>query len=168
MNIKCYLTPNALRLALILCLTQTLVVETMAAEEDTSGSTAADTNSQSVDKKVKKLQIGVKKRADNCDRKSSKGDILHIHYRGTLYETGAEFDSSYKRGQPLTFTLGMGQVIAGWDQGLLGMCAGEKRKLVIPADLAYGAAGAPPTIPANAPLVFEVECVKIENRKAEL
>jgi FK506-binding protein 2 len=68
----------------------------------------------------------------------------------------------------LTFTLGMGQVIAGWDQGLLGMCAGEKRKLVIPSDLAYGSAGAPPTIPANAALVFEVECVQIENRKSEL
>lgn len=62
----------------------------------------------------------------------------------------------------------MGQVIAGWDQGLLAMCAGEKRKLVIPPDLAYGSSGVPPTIPPDAVLVFEVECVKIESRRTEL
>ena len=85
-----------------------------------------------------------------------------------MYSTGAEFDSSYKRGTPLTFSLGAGQVIAGWDQGLLGICENEKRKLVIPPDLAYGAAGSPPTIPPNSTLVFEVECIKIESRKVEL
>ena len=62
----------------------------------------------------------------------------------------------------------MGQVIAGWDQGLLAMCAGEKRKLVIPPDLAYGSSGVPPTIPPDAVLVFEVECIKIESRRTEL
>lgn len=96
--------------------------------------------------KPKKLQIGVKRRAEVCDKKSKKGDVLHMHYKGTL-EDGTEFDNSYKRKEPLTFTLGSGQVIRGWDQGLLGMCEGEKRKLVIPADLGYGSAGAPPTIP---------------------
>merc|ERR1712029_1056560 len=55
-----------------------------------------------------------------------------MHYRGTLHQDGSEFDSSYERGEPLSFTLGSGQVIKGWDQGLLGMCIGEKRKLVIP------------------------------------
>ncbi|KAH9389970.1 PREDICTED: peptidyl-prolyl cis-trans isomerase FKBP2-like [Rhagoletis zephyria] len=119
-------------------------------------------------KKITKLQIGIKKRAENCSVRGSKGDTLHIHYRGTLYDTGAEFDSSYKRGNPLTFKLGAGQVIAGWDQGLLGVCEGEKRKLVIPSDMAYGSAGSPPTIPPDATLVFEVECVKIEGRKGEL
>ncbi|KAK8722454.1 hypothetical protein OTU49_012221, partial [Cherax quadricarinatus] len=116
--------------------------------------------------KVKKLQIGVKKRVDNCTLKSRRGDLLHMHYAGKL-EDGTEFDSSYPRGQPLTFTLGSGQVIKGWDQGLIGMCEGEKRKLVIPSDLGYGASGAPPKIPAHATLVFEVELVKIE-RKEEL
>ncbi|PSN31552.1 Peptidyl-prolyl cis-trans isomerase FKBP2 [Blattella germanica] len=67
----------------------------------------------------KKLQIGVKKRVENCQVKSKKGDFLHMHYTGTL-EDGTEFDSSYNRGQPLTFTLGSGQVIRGWDQGLMG------------------------------------------------
>lgn len=88
--------------------------------------------------------------------------------QGILEETGVEFDNSYKRGTPLTFSLGTGQVIQGWEQGLLGMCAQEKRKLVIPPDLGYGSAGAPPSIPPNAVLIFEVECIKIEEKKSEL
>merc|ERR1711970_1660705 len=83
------------------------------------------------EKKVTKLQIGVKKRVENCEMKSRKGDTLHMHYTGTLQDV-TEFDSSIPRGEPLSFTLGSGQVIKGWDQGLLAMCAGEKRKLVIP------------------------------------
>ncbi|CAG0912423.1 unnamed protein product [Notodromas monacha] len=113
--------------------------------------------------KPKKLQIGIKKRADTCPTKSRKGDLLHMHYSGSL-EDGSIFDSSYERKEPLTFTLGMGQVIKGWDQGLLGMCEGEKRKLVIPSSLGYGESGAPPKIPGGATLIFEVELVKIERR----
>ena len=112
-----------------------------------------------------KLHIGIKKRAENCERQAQKGDTLHMHYRGSLKEGGTEFDSSYKRGQPLIFTLGVGQVIKGWDQGLLGICAGEKRKLVIPSHLAYGEMGSPPTIPPDATLVFEVEAVQVESAK---
>ncbi|CAG9793472.1 unnamed protein product [Diatraea saccharalis] len=114
----------------------------------------------------KKLQIGVKKRPAECPIKSKKGDLLHMHYTGTL-EDGTEFDSSIPRGNPLTFTLGSGQVIKGWDQGLIGMCEGEQRKLVIPPELAYGEAGAPPKIPKSATLTFHVDLVKIE-RKDEL
>lgn len=108
-----------------------------------------------------KLQIGIKRRADQCERPAQRGDSLHMHYRGYLKEGGAEFDTSYKRGEPLVFTLGSGQVIKGWDQGLLGICAGEKRKLVIPPHLAYGEAGSPPSIPPDSTLVFEVEAVKV-------
>ncbi|NP_001085559.1 FKBP prolyl isomerase 2 S homeolog precursor [Xenopus laevis] len=111
----------------------------------------------------KKLQIGVKKRVENCPVKSRKGDTLHMHYTGKL-EDGTEFDSSIPRNQPFTFTLGTGQVIKGWDQGLLGMCEGEKRKLVIPSELGYGDRGAPPKIPGGATLIFEVELMKIERR----
>lgn len=111
-----------------------------------------------------KLQIGIKKRVENCERQAQKGDSLHMHYRGSLKEGGAEFDNSYKRGQPLVFTLGTGQVIKGWDLGLLGICAGEKRKLVIPSHLAYGEMGSPPTIPPDSTLVFEVEAVKVESK----
>lgn len=111
----------------------------------------------------KKLQIGIKKRVDNCSMKSRKGDVLNMHYTGKL-EDGTEFDSSIPRNQPFTFTLGTGQVIKGWDQGLLGMCEGEKRKLVIPSELGYGDRGAPPKIPGGATLIFEVELLSIERR----
>lgn len=117
---------------------------------------------QEVKKSTDKLQIGIKKRAENCERQAQKGDSLHMHYRGSLKDGGTEFDNSYKRGQPLIFNLGTGQVIKGWDQGLLGICAGEKRKLVIPSHLAYGEMGSPPTIPPDSTLVFEVEAVKVE------
>ncbi|KAJ2952890.1 hypothetical protein O0L34_g7253 [Tuta absoluta] len=118
------------------------------------------------DNTPKKLQIGVKKRPSECPTKSKKGDILHMHYTGTL-DDGTEFDSSYPRGTPLSFTLGAGQVIKGWDQGLMAMCEGEQRKLVIPPEMGYGSAGAPPKIPGSATLTFHVELVKIE-RKDEL
>ncbi|XP_064623677.1 peptidyl-prolyl cis-trans isomerase FKBP2-like [Lineus longissimus] len=117
----------------------------------------------------KKLQIGIKKRVDpeKCKVRSKKGDVLKMHYTGKL-EDGTEFDSSIPRGEPFVFTLGAGQVIKGWDQGLLNMCEGEKRKLVIPSDLGYGDRGAPPKIPGGATLVFEVELIQIEGGKTEL
>jgi len=114
--------------------------------------------------KVTKLQIGVKKRVDDCKTKSRKGDVLHVHYTGTL-EDGTEFDSSRKRDSPFIFSLGMGQVIKGWDQGMLGMCEGERRKLVIPSDMGYGSHGSPPTIPGDAVLTFDVELIKIERNQ---
>lgn len=89
-----------------------------------------------------------------------------MHYTGTL-EDGTEFDSSLKRKEPFIFTLGRGQVIKGWDQGLLNMCEGEKRKLVIPSDLGYGDRGAPPKIGPGATLIFEVELLKIERRDGD-
>ena len=88
------------------------------------------------------------------------GDTAVVHYTGTLLD-GTKFDSSLDRGQPFLFRLGEGRVIAGWEQGVLGMKAGEKRKLFIPSDLAYGASGAGGIIPPNAPLIFEVELLEI-------
>ncbi|HEY2509858.1 MAG TPA: FKBP-type peptidyl-prolyl cis-trans isomerase [Polyangiaceae bacterium] len=89
------------------------------------------------------------------------GDTVSVHYVGTLAD-GKEFDSSRKRGKPFTFTLGRGNVIKGWDQGVPGMKVGGKRKLVIPSSLAYGDRGMPPTIPPKATLTFEVELVDIK------
>ncbi|MDP3956765.1 MAG: FKBP-type peptidyl-prolyl cis-trans isomerase [bacterium] len=89
------------------------------------------------------------------------GDSITVNYLGTILD-GTKFDSSYDRGTPFTLTLGAGQVIKGWDQGLLGMKVGGKRKLTIPSDLAYGAQSPSPAIPANSTLVFEVELLKIE------
>uniref|UniRef100_A0A8C9M0A0 peptidylprolyl isomerase n=1 Tax=Piliocolobus tephrosceles TaxID=591936 RepID=A0A8C9M0A0_9PRIM len=114
----------------------------------------------------RKLQIRVKKWVDHCPIKSRKGDVLHMHHMGKL-EDGTEFDSSLPQNQPFVFSLGTGQVIKGWDQGLLGMCEVEKRKLVMPSKLGYGGWRAPPKIPGGAILVFEVELLKIE-RPSEL
>lgn len=80
---------------------------------------------------------------------------------GTLYADGSKFDSSLDRGTPFEFRLGAGQVIKGWDQGLVGMCEGERRRLVIPSGLGYGDRGAGAKIPPGATLVFEVELLKI-------
>ncbi|KUK77537.1 MAG: Peptidyl-prolyl cis-trans isomerase [candidate division WS6 bacterium 34_10] len=89
------------------------------------------------------------------------GDEVSVHYTGTLKD-GTKFDSSYDRGEPFTFTLGIGQVIQGWDQGIVGMKVGEKRKLEIPSELGYGETGQG-SIPANAGLVFETELVSINS-----
>ena len=94
-------------------------------------------------------------------KEAKAGDNVTVHYRGTLTD-GTKFDASYDRNQPFDFTLGTGQVIQGWDQGVAGMKEGGKRKLVIPGDLAYGPnppSGSP--IPPNATLVFEVELLKV-------
>lgn len=89
------------------------------------------------------------------------GDQVSVQYIGVLYDNGSKFDSSYDHGQPFAFKLGAGQVIPGWDQGVAGMKVGGRRELIIPPDLAYGAQGQPPTIPANATLVFVIDLVSV-------
>ena len=95
---------------------------------------------------------------------AKKGDQLSMQYVGVLYKDGTEFDASWDRGQPFNFTLGKGMVIKGWDQGLVGIKAGGRRQLTIPANLAYGAQGQPPTIPPNSPLVFIVDALKVNGK----
>ncbi|KAM5369358.1 hypothetical protein ACJZ2D_009077 [Fusarium nematophilum] len=121
-----------------------------------------------------------------CERKTQKGDRVQMHYRGTLQADGSQFDASrfppapaasigfaatchmltsthqgYDRGVPLAFKLGTGQVIKGWDEGLLAMCIGEKRTLTIPPEFGYGQRGVGP-IPGGATLIFETELVGID------
>jgi peptidylprolyl isomerase len=92
---------------------------------------------------------------------AKKGDAVDMQYVGVLYDGGTEFDASWNSGKPFPFRLGAGDVIKGWDQGIVGMKEGGRRKLIIPPALAYGPQGQPPTIPPDATLVFVVDLVKI-------
>jgi peptidylprolyl isomerase len=103
--------------------------------------------------KIEDIKVGT-------GREAKTGDKVTVNYRGTL-TNGKQFDSSYDRNQPFSFTLGNGEVIKGWDQGVAGMKEGGKRKLTIPPSLGYGAQGAGADIPPNATLIFEVELLKV-------
>lgn len=95
---------------------------------------------------------------------AASGDSVQVHYTGWLFEggqAGAKFDSSKDRGMPFEFSLGLGQVIGGWDEGVQGMAVGGQRRLVIPPHLGYGAYGAGGVIPPNATLLFEVELLGV-------
>ena len=96
---------------------------------------------------------------------AASGDHISVHYVGTLVD-GTEFDSSRKRNRPLDFVLGEGHVIKGWDEGVVGMKVGGRRKLAIPPALGYGVRGQPPAIPPNATLVFDVELLGLEHASA--
>ena len=97
---------------------------------------------------------------EGTGQRPKTGDSVSVHYTGWL-KSGQKFDSSRDRGQPLIFTIGRGQVIKGWDEGVSSMRVGGKRKLVIPAHLGYGDRGAGGVIPPSATLIFEVELVGI-------
>ena len=114
---------------------------------------AADDNGN-----VKSMIIDDIKMGDGAEVKS--GNTVAVHYIGT-HQDGTEFDNSKKRGEPFTFTVGGGQVIKGWDEGLVGMKVGGQRVLIIPPDKAYGEKGIGP-IPPNATLVFAIELVEIK------
>lgn len=99
--------------------------------------------------------------ASGSGQKAAKGAMVSVHYKGQLTD-GTVFDSSYKRKEPIEFALGVGQVIKGWDEGIQLLDVGDKARLVIPSDLAYGTAGAGGVIPPNANLIFDVELVKVK------
>lgn len=123
-----------------------------SSQNGTAANPAANSAAESNSLEIKTLKEGTGEGAKS-------GDKLEVHYTGMLQD-GTKFDSSRDRGQPFDFTLGAGQVIKGWDQGMIGMKVGEIRKLVIPPDLGYGNANMG-TIPPNSTLIFEVELLKI-------
>jgi peptidylprolyl isomerase len=96
-------------------------------------------------------------------RTARRGDNVTVQYVGVNFSNGAEFDASWNSGQPFTFTLGSGQVIPGWDEGVAGMKVGGRRQLTIPPDKAYGEQGSPPAIPPNETLVFVIDLEKVES-----
>lgn len=107
------------------------------------------------------LEIHNTFKPDICDRKAKATDVLTLHYEGFLKDSEKEFDSSYARNEPFTFQLGIGQVILGWEKGLVGVCVGEKRRLVVPPHLGYGDAKHD-QIPPKSTLIFDIEVLKIE------
>jgi FK506-binding protein 14 len=108
------------------------------------------------------LKVEYLTKPETCEKVARNGDMCSMHYVGTL-ESGEKFDSSYDRSEPFKFQIGVGQVIKGWEEGVLGMCVGEKRKLIVPPALGYGDQGAGDIIPGGATLYFEVELIGTED-----
>ncbi|GAB1609776.1 FK506-binding protein 2-like [Argonauta hians] len=126
---------------------------------------AGGTGKKKAAKQSKSLTITVEYKPETCEEVADNGDQVFVHYTGYL-ETGEIFDSSIKQNKnPVEFILGEAMVIPGWEQGVKGMCVGEKRKLLIPPHLAYGKSGRPPVIPPDATLRFETLLVKVIKSK---
>ena len=121
-------------------------------DDDSGGGGSSD---QPTELEIEELEEGTGPEAQ-------EGDTIQVRYTGTLLADGTEFDSNVGQGPALPVQLGAGSVIPGFDQGLVGIKEGGKRKLTFPSDLGYGAEGQPPTIPPDAALVFEVEAESIE------
>jgi len=133
-------------------------------------SPAATTNESSADKTKPKVtvpdgappqQLEVKELEAGSGAEAKAGDKVTVQYVGVGYKSGEEFDASWDRGEPFSFGLGVGEVIPGWDQGVEGMKVGGRRELVIPPELAYGEAGAPPSIGPNETLVFVIDLLAV-------
>lgn len=124
-----------------------------------SQTSPSPTSSANMSEQVEELKI--EDLAVGTGEEAVAGKRVTVNYSGTL-TSGTKFDSSYDRGTPFTFNLGKGEVIKGWDEGVVGMKVGGKRKLTIPSSLGYGARGAGDVIPPNATLIFEVELLKVE------
>lgn len=141
--------------------------ETSAPEETETTETEASKEPESTGKKTKPKvtppkgappkQLVTNDLEEGSGAEAKAGDEITVQYVGVNYKNGKEFDSSWSRSEPFTFTLGEGFVIPGWEEGFEGMKVGGRRELVIPPDLGYGSTGSPPAIPPNETLVFVVD-----------
>jgi len=131
--------------------------EAQPSPEDTNVKPVIDKPSGSPPRRLVKEDI-----VKGKGKAAKAGDRVTVQYVGVSFSTGRQFDASWDRGQPFGFSLGAGEVIPGWDKGIVGMKQGGRRKLTIPPEQAYGAQGAPPDIAPNETLVFVVDLVKID------
>lgn len=115
-----------------------------------------------VPKGVSPKKYAIKEIEEGTGPEAKSGDKVSVQYVGVGYDTEEEFDSSWSRNEPFSFTLGGGEVIKGWDLGVEGMKVGGRRELLLPPDLAYGAAGSPPTIGPNETLIFVIDLLSVE------
>ncbi len=159
-----------------LCAALALAVAGCGSSDDSSSSeaastgkseSAANTNTDTKPKVTvpsgpppKKMEEKEIVEGDGAEAKS--GDEVTVQYVGVGYKSGEEFDASWDRGEPFSFTLGAGEVISGWDQGVAGMKVGGRRELILPPNLAYGPAGAPPAIGPNETLIFVVDLLEVK------
>lgn len=115
-----------------------------------------------VPKGVSPKNFAIKELEEGTGATAKKGDQVTVQYVGVGYDSEEEFDSSWSRNEPFSFTLGAGEVIKGWDQGVEGMKVGGRRELLIPGNLAYGPEGRPPTIGPNETLIFVIDLLSVE------
>jgi peptidylprolyl isomerase len=133
------------------------------------GSTATESTSAAnktkptvtVPKGAPPKKLVTKEIEEGSGEEAKSGDEVTVQYVGVDYKNGKEFDSSWSRSEPFTFTLGAGQVIPGWEQGVEGMKVGGRRELIIPPELAYGKAGSPPAIGPNETLIFVIDLLEV-------
>jgi len=142
--------------AAFLLLTATVLLAQTADKPNTSASTKVTGDAVKTASGLQYWDINIGTGAE-----AKPGSLVTVHYTGWL-TTGKKFDSSADAGKPFNFTIGRGQVIKGWDEGVAGMKVGGKRQLRIPADLAYGEKGYPGVIPANATLIFDVQLLSVK------
>lgn len=138
------------------------VVEQNAEQAQEQTETQVDTEGKSMSKVKTDSGLEYEILQEGSGESPQAGQQVTVHYTGWLNQDGqpgTKFDSSVDRGQPFVFAIGVGMVIKGWDEGVLSMKVGEKRRLFIPAELGYGARGAGAAIPPNADLIFDVELI---------
>lgn len=130
---------------------------TATSEESTATKPKVEVPSGPPPKQLKSIDL-----VEGSGAEAKAGDEITVQYVLVDYKSGKEIEASWDRGEPLTFTLGTGQVIPGWDQGVEGMKVGGRRDLIIPPELAYGSAGSPPVIAPNATLIFVIDLLAVK------